>query len=60
MRHHKLLVVLAAVLVLLTLAEAVVPVYASTLDEKQKEKRKSTGSLASKSSLKQQRKDERH
>lgn len=59
MRHHKLLVVLAAVLVLLTLAEAVVPVYASTLDEKQKEKQEIDRQLSQqKSSLKQQRKDE--
>ena len=38
MRHNRLLAILAAVLVLFNLFTAVVPAYASTLEQKQKEK----------------------
>lgn len=59
MRRHKLLVILGAVLVLLTLVSAVVPAYASTIDEKQKEKQEIDRQLSrQQSSLRQKRRDE--
>lgn len=59
MRRHTLLVILAAILLLFTLAATVAPVYATELDKKQQEKQEIDKQLKEqRENLKEQRRDE--
>ncbi len=59
MRRHRLFTILASILVLLTFATTVLPVYATEIENKQQDKRNIDRQIEEKKSdLKQQRKDE--